>query len=547
MKIYLGQINTTVGDFEGNLSLILDGLRDAEAQGADIALFPELCITGYPPMDLLNYRSFIEKSREYLDKLTKYVSRTAVIVGFVEDPEDVDIKGWYNSAALIHEGEIKFIQRKMLLPTYDVFDEARYFIPGSGSKVFEFGGKRIAITVCEDIWNDRDFWDEQRYRIDPVEEMAKEGFDILLNISASPFNLDKISLRSSILKSLCKKYGVPGVIVNSVGGNDELIFDGTSMACDKNGEIRHACISFDNDSSVIDLDNLPAPVKGERFSLSHAEQTFKALTLGVHDYFAKCGFTKATLGLSGGIDSAVTLCIGAAALGKENVLPLIMPSRYSSDGSVFDSEQLIKNLEVDSRMITIDPIFKKYLETFKDEFKGLEMDITEENFQARIRGNILMGFSNKYGHLVLTTGNKSEIAVGYCTLYGDMAGGLAVLSDVPKTLVYEVAEYINRDGEIIPRNIITKPPSAELKHDQTDQDSLPPYDVLDAIIHRYVEEEKDLPDIVADGFEEQLVRRIMNMIDRNEYKRKQMATGLKITRRAFGFGRRMPIAHKFYR
>ncbi len=548
MKLYLAQINTTVGDYKGNYAKILEHVKRAEKENADMAVFPEMCLTGYPPMDLLNYSSFAQKSEDYMKKLAADIGDTAALIGYVEWEERArEGLRIFNCAALLHRGEVIFNQRKMLLPTYDVFDEKRYFEPGKGSRVFEFKGARLAITICEDVWNDRDFWEIPRYHVDPVELMMKEGADYLINISASPFTLDKIHLRSEILKSHCAKWKVPGVMVNSVGGNDELIFDGTSMVCNAGGEPVKVLKSFTEDSALIDLEKLPQPLHDYKFELSHAAQAHEALVLGVRDYFAKCGFKKALLGLSGGIDSALTACIAASAIGPENVLAVLMPSRYSSEGSVKDAEALVKNLGMDSRLVPIDGLYQAYLDTFEDEFKGLKMDTTEENFQARIRGNILMGFSNKYGQLLLTTGNKSEIAVGYCTLYGDMSGGLAVLSDVPKTLVYDISRYINKDREIIPVNIIEKAPSAELRPDQKDQDTLPPYELLDDILHLYVERELDLDEIVEKGFDREVTARIIKMVDINEYKRKQMTTGLKITGRAFGFGRRMPIAQKYHR
>jgi NAD+ synthase (glutamine-hydrolysing) len=548
MKIYLGQIDTTVGDFEGNLSLILKHLERAGKESADLAVFPELCITGYPPKDLVNYESFNKKSGEYLAALASKIGDTAALVGCIEysndKPEGLNI---YNSAALVHKGRVIFRHRKNLLPTYDVFDEARYFEPGDGADVFEFKGKRFAISICEDIWNDRDFWKKQRYESDPIEAMMKQGADIIVNISASPFTLGKIKLRHDLLQATAKKYKVPALMVNSIGGNDELIFDGTSMVFDGNGSLSCLLKSFAEDHTVIDTESLQQKADYTRIEMPDAVQAHDALVLGVRDYFNKCGFTKAVLGLSGGIDSAVTACIGAEALGSENVLAVIMPSRYSAPESVRDAEAIAKNLGIETRLMSIEGPFEAYQNLFKDEFKGLKPDITEENFQARIRGNILMGFANKYGHLLLTTGNKSELAVGYCTLYGDMSGGLAVLSDVPKTLVYEIASLINKDREIIPSNTITRPPSAELRPDQTDQDTLPPYDRLDKIIHLYVECEKDLDEIAAIGFDRELTAKVIRMIDGAEYKRRQMPVGLKVTSRAFGFGRRMPVAQRYHR
>jgi NAD+ synthase (glutamine-hydrolysing) len=548
MKIYLAQIDTTVGDFDGNIEMILRHLKNAENEKVDIAVFPELCIAGYPPRDLLNYISFDKKSREYLDILAKETGDTAALVGYIECSDDKpNGRNIYNSAAMTYKGKVIFNQRKNLLPTYDVFDEARYFEPGDKSEVFEFRGMRLAISICEDIWNDRDFWEKPRYDTDPIETMMKKGADIIINISASPFTLGKIKLRHDILHAAARKYKVPALIVNSIGGNDEIIFDGTSMAFDSKG--RTVCLlkSFKEDSAVIDTGNLLPITDTSIISISEAAQAKEALILGVRDYFIKCGFSRAVLGLSGGIDSAVTACIAAEALGADNVLAVIMPSRYTAPESLRDAEALAKNIGIETRMMSIEGPFDAYLKLFKDEFKGLKPDITEENFQARIRGNILMGFANKYGHLLLTTGNKSELAVGYCTLYGDMSGGLAVLSDVPKTLVYEIAALINIDKEVIPKNTIIRPPSAELRHNQTDQDTLPPYELLDSIIHQYVECEKDLEEIQSSGLPKETVSKVIRMIDNAEYKRRQMPVGLKVTGRAFGFGRRMPVAQRYHR
>lgn len=548
MKIYLAQIDTTVGDFDGNLSLILMHLKKAEDKGADIAVFPELCIAGYPPRDLLNYDSFNKKSEDFLQSLALNTKDTAALVGYIEysdkKPEGLNI---YNSAAVAYKGRIIFDQRKTLLPTYDVFDEARYFEPGEGADIFEFKGKRLAVSICEDIWNDRDFWEKPRYGSDPIETMMNRGADIILNISASPFNLGKIKLRRDILRAAAVKYKVPAIMVNSVGGNDEIIFDGTSMAF--NGAGRLVCLlkSFAEDSVLIDTDDLQPVADSSGIEISEAEEAKAALVLGVRDYFSKCGFSRAVLGLSGGIDSAVTACIAAEALGTANVLAVMMPSRYTSAESIRDAEALAKNLGIETRLMSIEGPFDAYLKLFEEEFKGRKPDITEENFQARIRGNILMGFSNKYGHLLLTTGNKSELAVGYCTLYGDMSGGLAVLSDVPKTLVYKIAALINRVKEVIPQNTVTRPPSAELRPDQTDQDTLPPYEQLDDIIHQYVECEKDLEEIQSPGIPRDVIVKVIKMIDGAEYKRRQMPVGLKVTSRAFGFGRRMPVAQKYHR
>jgi len=548
MRIYLGQIDTTVGGFESNLNIILKHIKEAEAKDADLAIFPELALTGYPPMDLLNYSSFVDNSERYLKKLVEKIGETAVLVGYVEKSRNrLGAERLYNSAALIQNRKILFNYRKALLPTYDVFDEDRYFTGGENFDTYEFKGVRLAISICEDLWNDKSFWEEPMYDIDPIEEMVKNGADLLINISSSPFTIDKIELRYKILCAQTSKHGVAGIMLNSVGGNDELIFDGTSMYCDPEGRLIHKLSSFKEDTAIIDVPSGGTEADKSFLDMPKEEQAYNALRLGVSDYFKKCGFTRAVLGLSGGIDSAVTACIGVDALGAENLLAVVMPSRYSSDKSIEDAKELAKRLKIKMKMISIDTVFAEYLDLFSDEFKGLEMDETEENFQARIRGNILMAFSNKYGHLVLSTGNKSEIAVGYCTLYGDMAGGLAVLSDVPKRLVYRIAEFINREKEVIPRSIIEKPPSAELKPDQTDQDTLPPYELLDEVLYHYIEKEQDLETMVELGFDRDTVRRIIRMVDISEYKRKQMPTGLKITGRAFGFGRRMPIAQKYHR
>jgi len=539
MKVTIAQMNPTVGDIKGNMKKMEDVLSKTSS---DLIVFPELYITGYPPRDLLERREFIKKVQKANHEVTllskKYPER-GILFGTVLPNKNEYGKGLYNSAVLVYNGKILIEEHKSLLPTYDVFDEARYFDPSSEISTVSFKNEILGISICEDAWNDPDLWLKRNYRIDPIEILVKKGATLLINISASPFTMGKDEIRYRIIRNHALKHKKRFIFVNQVGGNDELIFDGKSMYIDENGNLIDILPSFEEFIKTIDLGlKNPVPFTPEE----RISSVYRALVLGLRDYMRKCGFKKAVLGLSGGIDSAVTCCIAVEAMGSENVLGVSMPSEYSSEGSVKDSKKLAENLGIEFKIIPITPIFRSYLSTLKEHFEGRKEDVTEENIQARIRGNILMALSNKFGYLVLSTGNKSELAVGYCTLYGDMSGGLAVISDVPKTMVYELAYYINRESEIIPEEIIKKPPSAELRPDQLDQDTLPPYDILDRILHLYLDQYCTYEEIVKEGLDPETVRWVINAVNRNEYKRRQAVPGLKVTTKAFGTGRRMPIA-----
>jgi NAD+ synthase (glutamine-hydrolysing) len=543
MKIALAQFNPTIGDFEGNATRILELATEAKKGGADLAVFSELCICGYPPQDLVERPSFAERNQQELVRLAKKIPLPS-LVGFVGDAMDNTGKPVANSAALIAKGKILFEQRKMLLPTYDVFDESRYFQPAHTQHVFPFQSERLGITICEDSWNDKSFWPQQLYDRDPVSEIVRKGSSLLLNISSSPYTLDKRSLRHDMLQNIAKEHKVPVVYVNQVGGNDSLIFDGSSVAFMPDGRVAARAKSFEED--LIFFDSITGEGDIRPIIEDELDAAFRALVLGTRDYVRKCGFTKVAVGLSGGVDSALVAAIAVEALGKENVLGAGMPGPYSSEGSLRDARQLAQNLGIEFVVLPISDTFNCYRKTLAPAFAGRPEDATEENIQARIRGNFLMALSNKLGSLVLSTGNKSEMAVGYSTLYGDMAGGLAVISDVPKTMVYALAEFINRKGELIPQETITKPPSAELRPNQRDQDSLPDYGILDRILKAYVEDLRS-PEEIADHFDFplDLVRSVALRVDQNEYKRKQAPPGLKLTSKAFSVGRRFPLAQKF--
>jgi NAD+ synthase (glutamine-hydrolysing) len=543
MKIALAQFNPTVGDFAGNSARILSLAAQAKQRAADLAVFSELCLCGYLPQDLLERPAFIDRNHQELKELAARIPLPS-IVGYAGRVKNGAGKSIANKAALICGGRVVFEQSKMLLPTYDVFDESRYFQPAERQSVFGFNGEQLGITICEDVWNDKNFWANLRYDRDPVTEIVGQGTTVLLNISASPYTIDKRSLRFEMLRSIAMNHHRPIIYVNQVGGDDSLIFDGASMAITPDGKVAAQAAAFEEDLVLFDT----VTGQGEIHAQPHEEiaYAYRALVIGTYDYVRKCGFKKVLVGLSGGIDSAVVAATAVDALGAENVLGVSMPGPYSSEGSMRDAASLAKNLGIELVTLPITNVFDSYRKTLAQAFGERPADVTEENIQARIRGNYLMALSNKFGSMVLSTGNKSELAVGYCTLYGDMAGGLAVISDVPKLMVYELASWINRERELIPRSTLEKPPSAELRPNQKDEDSLPPYDVLDRILKAYIEDLRS-PQEISDhyGFNLQLVRDIALRVDRSEYKRKQAAPGLKITSRAFGFGRPFPIAQKF--
>jgi NAD+ synthase (glutamine-hydrolysing) len=572
MKIALAQLNPTVGDLAGNEAKILGAYRRGVEAGVELVVCPELSVTGYPPRDLLLKKLFVAQSLETLNRLAAATGKTGLIVGYVGENKTRPGRDVTNSVALLQHGKIVATRAKTLLPTYDVFDEDRYFQPATENSPVVFNGQKIALTICEDIWNDADFWSVRRYEHNPPVELAKAGAQIIFNISASPWHLGKNKTRHEMLRSIALKTKRPVVFCNQVGGNDELVFDGAGLVFNASGDLIAQGKVFEEDFVVVDLQSrggaAPSPEGGGVAPMSlgshdggvaptrlrrgvaatlpcDEELIYKALVLGLRDYLHKCGFKSAVLGLSGGIDSAVTAVLAAAALGKENVRGISLPSQFSSQHSLNDARVLAERLGIQYDVVPIQPSFATVKQTLQPVFVGRAEDTTEENIQARLRAVMLMAMSNKFGSLLLTTGNKSELAVGYCTLYGDMCGGLAVISDVPKTMIYRLAKWINREREIIPDSSITKPPSAELRPNQTDQDSLPPYEVLDAILDLYVVLGKSAAEIIAAGFDEPSVRRVVRLIDLSEYKRRQAAPGLKVTTKAFGVGRRIPIAQKF--
>ncbi len=543
MKIALGQINPTVGDFAGNAAKIIEFSHRAQAAGASLILFPELSVCGYPPRDLVERPSFVARNRETAERIAAEVHGIAIICGLVTPAEADTGKSVMNSAALLRDGNLAFLQSKMLLPTYDVFDEMRNFAPAREQTLFPFYGKQMALTVCEDAWNDKRFWNKRLYTFDPVEALMHAGGNFLLNISASPFWLGKREIRRDMLATIARHYRVPVVMVNQVGGNDSLVFDGSSIVLNGEGTIIAQGKSFDEDLVFFDADSftgeLHEQIAGEGAS------AYAALVLGTRDYVRKCGFRQVLVGLSGGIDSALTAVIAADAVGPENVIGVGMPGPYSSQGSIDDARSLAANLGIRFELLCITDIVGSFKQTLREVFAGKKEDVTEENLQSRARGMLLMALSNKFGALVLSTGNKSELAVGYCTLYGDMCGGLAVISDVPKTLVYRIAHYVNSRRAVIPQASLEKPPSAELRPNQKDSDSLPPYEILDPILEDYIEESHTAEQIAADrGFDLAVVKRVIRLVDFSEYKRQQAAPGLKISGKAFGYGRRFPIAAK---
>ncbi len=543
VRIALGQINTLIGDFRGNSAKIIDYSRRARSAGVDLILFPELSVCGYPPRDLVERPWFVERNRQAVEAIARETEGIAVICGLVTPAKSATGKSVLNSAALLLDGRIAFLQSKRLLPSYDVFDEMRNFAPAEFQQLICLGNKQVALTICEDAWNDKHFWDRPLYGVDPVEDLIGAGGQILLNISASPFYLRKREFRQEMLEAVATRYRVPVAFVNQVGGNDSLVFDGSSFALGPDGKVIAQAMSFEEDLVCFDTESLTGDIHPQDAGVEAS--AYAALVLGTRDYVRKCGFQRVVLGLSGGIDSALTACIAVDALGCENVIGVGMPGPYSSQGSIDDSAELVKNLGVRFETLPIGDIFNSYLKSLKPVFAGRGPDVTEENVQARIRGSLLMAMSNKFGALLLTTGNKSEIGVGYCTLYGDMCGGLAVISDVPKTLVYRLARYVNSRSPVIPVSTIEKAPSAELRPNQKDSDSLPAYEVLDTILEDYIEDNKS-PETIAEqrGYDLALVRKVAHMVDLSEYKRQQAAPGLKISEKAFGFGRRYPIAAK---
>jgi NAD+ synthase (glutamine-hydrolysing) len=549
MKIALGQINPTVGDLANNVNLMIDFGRRAAAAGADLIVFPELAVSGYPPQDLVEIPAYLKCNQRELERLAAESATLGidVVTGFAGQAEPAARQNATNSLAYLAGGRVAFVQDKLLLPTYDVFDEWRYFAPADGQKVYEARGKRLALTICEDVWNDKQFWQRPRYQRDPVEELAAQGMDVLINISASPYHQGKRQLRCEMIQAIARRQKATVVMVNQVGGNDQLVFDGSSLVIGPDGEVRACAKSFEEDLVYYDT----ASGAGDRHE-SHADECeaiYDALVLGTRDYFRKCGFQKAILGLSGGVDSSLTAVVAVDAVGVGNVIGIAMPGPYSSEGSVSDARELAEKLGIRFEIISINDTYQSFIRTLEPVFHGLAPDTTEENLQARLRGNTVMALSNKFGALVLTTGNKSELAVGYCTLYGDMVGGLAVISDVPKTLVYQLSRVANRRHPgAIPESVFTKPPSAELRADQKDSDSLPEYDVLDPILKRYVEDYAE-PAVIAEELNVpiELVRDVTRMVERNEYKRKQAAPGIRVTSKAFGIGRRFPIAQRFTR
>ncbi len=543
MKIALGQINPTVGDFSGNAAKIISFACQARAAGASLILFPELCVCGYPPRDLVERPSFVAHNRETVERIAAETRGIAVICGLVTAAEAETGKSVMNSAALLRDGGIAFVQSKMLLPTYDVFDEMRNFAPAKSQSLFPFCGKQMALTICEDAWNDKHFWHKRLYTVDPVEALVQAGGNFVLNISASPFWLGKREFRREMLATIARQDKVPVALVNQVGGNDSLVFDGSSLVLNSAGEVIAQGKSFEEDLIYFDSDRLTGEIHGQ--TEGEEASAYAALVLGTRDYVRKCGFRQVIIGLSGGIDSALTACIAAEAVGPENVVGVGMPGPYSSPGSIEDARSLAQNLGIRFELLCITDIFESYRKTLQRVFAGRREDATEENLQARTRGALLMALSNKFGAIVLSTGNKSELGVGYCTLYGDMVGGLAVISDVPKTLVYRLSRYVNSRRPVIPQASLEKPPSAELRPDQKDIDSLPPYETLDTVVEEYVEDSHTAEQIAADhDYDLALVQKVIRMVDRAEYKRQQAAPGLKISPKAFGSGRRFPIAAK---
>lgn len=547
MKIALAQLNYHIGNFESNTEKIISAIEKSKKENVDLVVFSELAICGYPPKDLLERKDFIERTQDALQKVAEACTDIAAVVGGPSINPHIKGKNLYNSAFFISNGKIESIHNKTLLPNYDIFDEYRYFEPNTEFSLVEYKGKKIAITVCEDLWEkqptDNNFAKSELYTVSPMEELNKLNPDFVVNIAASPFSYNQQDLRTNILKSNIERYNLPIIYVNQIGAHTELIFDGDSMVLNSKGDVACRLKYFEEDYQVVDMNEIEDKAI-ESAEVDYIEKIHDALVLGLKDYFGKMGFKQATLGLSGGIDSAVTVVLAERALGKENVRVLLMPSEFSSDHSIKDAVDLAENLGIEYEIVNIQEIFSQFQKALKPSFGGLPFNVAEENIQARIRGTLVMGLSNKFGHILLNTSNKSEAAVGYGTLYGDMNGGLSVLGDVYKTDVFKMAWFMNKDQEIIPVNTIVKPPSAELRPDQKDSDSLPDYDILDGILYRYIEKNMSTKEIIADGFEKQTVEKAIRLVNMNEYKRFQTPPILRVSSKAFGFGRKIPLVAK---
>ena len=543
MKIAIAQLNYHIGNFEGNLAKMVKAVETAKNKGADIVCFAELATTGYPPRDFLEFDDFIHLAEETVEKLAKSAQGIAIIVGSVSKNPVIEGKDLYNSAYFLADGKVHQVQHKTLLPTYDVFDEYRYFEPASKWDIIEYKGKRIALTICEDMWNLGN--ENPMYTVCPMDELLPQKPDLMINVSASPFAYDHAANRIHTLQANVASYQLPLFYVNQVGAQTEILFDGGSLVLSPNGDVYDEMVYFEEDIQVYDLEAVASGAQQQEQIKNKMQLIHDGIIMGVKDYFGKLGFKKAILGLSGGIDSALTAVLAVRALGKDNVRVILMPSQFSSDHSVEDARQLAQNLGAQYDIIPIEPMYQSYMKALEPHFWAKPFGLAEENIQARVRGMLLMAFSNKFGNIVLNTSNKSEMAVGYGTLYGDMCGGISVIGDIYKTEVFELCRFINQDEEIIPENIINKPPSAELRPDQKDSDSLPDYEVLDQILYLYIEKQTDPQDIIAAGYDEQLVRRVLRMVNINEFKRHQTAPVLRVSSKAFGMGRRMPIVGKY--
>jgi len=543
MKIALAQINVIIGDFEANTQKILDYISRAKSQGADLVVFPELATTGYPPRDFLEFSDFIEKAEKSIEQIKQVTDNIAVVIGTPTRNPVIEGKDLYNSAVFIYQGKEMYRQHKTLLPTYDIFDEARYFEEATQWQTIDFKGHKIALSICEDLWNLGN--ENPLYTVNPMDKLMPQQPDFIINVSASPFDYTHAKERIRVLKENVKAHQIPVIYVNHVGAQTDIIFDGGSLVIAPNQSVHTEMPYFEEALKIVDLNDVKINTENNEQTKEKIPLIHDALVLGIKDYFGKIGFKNAIIGLSGGLDSAVTTVLATEALGKDNVRVLLMPSQFSSDHSVNDAEDLAKNLGIRYDIVPIKDIFESYLQQLNPLFEGRDFDVTEENIQARIRGNLLMAISNKFGNILLNTSNKSEMSVGYGTLYGDLAGGISVIADVYKTEVYELAHYINRHKEIIPVNTIQKPPSAELRPNQKDSDSLPDYDILDTILKLYIDGRKGPKEIIAQGYDKALVERILKMVNRNEFKRHQTAPVLRVSPKAFGMGRRMPIVAKY--